>query len=91
MQVIKDFTNQHGILAWDAEAELDVDIQAVKKIDRFTAAQERYTSRKNYKRSPGEYFVPKLKLMEGSEWPTMREWMMKDLPDDVREEIENPT
>lgn len=79
LQVIKDYTNQHGILAWDAEADRDVDIIAVRKKDRFEAAKTAVTSRKSHKPIPGEYYVPKLKLMEGSEWPTMRDWLMKDL------------
>lgn len=81
LQTIEDYTNQHGILAWEADSER-VDVSAAKKIDKFESAKQRNTGRKNYKAEPGEYFVPHLELL-GGEWPTMAEYVRGQM-------LENP-
>lgn len=52
----------------------NVEVVAVKRIDKFEAAKERITQKKNYKPTPGERFVPKVNLKWG-EWPTFKEWV----------------
>lgn len=75
LQLIEDFSDKNGLLVWEKESP-DVIVEAVKKIDDFDSAVERTTSRTNYKKTPGEYFVPRLKLRPGAdEWPTFEEWV----------------
>lgn len=75
LQLIEDFSDGNGIVVWEKESE-SVIVEAVKRIDPFEAAKERTTSRKNYKHTPGEYFVPRLKLHpQVEEWPTFQEWI----------------
>ena len=73
VQLIEDYSNQHGIPIWDAEAD-NVEIEAHRKIDKFEAAKHRITGRDKYKGQPGEYFVPVPKKRFG-EWPTFESWL----------------
>lgn len=74
MQFIQDHTNQHGHLVWEYQSD-DVEVVVEKKVDRHDAIVERRTGGKKYKKSPGEYFVSRLKLMPwAKEWPTADQW-----------------
>jgi len=84
LQLIEDFTDQNGLPVWEKEAD-HVIVEAVKKVDKFESAKERTTSKKNYKSTPGEYFVPRMKLMPGYEeddWPTFDEWARSQQEED---------
>lgn len=66
-----------------------VDVGALKKISRFEASKTRATSGKNYKATPGEYFIPKVDLREGvKDWPTYRQFVEKKVKED---QIKNGT
>lgn len=79
MQTIEDYTDKNGILIWEKESSR-VDVGAIKKIDRFEAVKQRITGKQKYKPTPGEYFVPDLKLMDSSgEWPTMKDWIYEQI------------
>lgn len=76
LQVIEDHTNQHGVLIWEIENER-MDVDAVKRTDKFQAAVDRKTKgskKKAYSPDPGEYFVPELRL-RGGEWPTYSDYI----------------
>lgn len=77
LQIIEDYSNASGILAWDNDAVVDGDvvISAVRRIDHFRAAEESRTSGKKYKAVPGEYFVPDIQYL--GERPTRQEWLLK--------------
>lgn len=72
-QIIQDHTNSHGILVWENASDR-VEVIANKEIDKFEAAREIKTRGKNYKASPGEAFVPEVRLLHG-EWPTFEEYI----------------
>lgn len=77
IQIIEDFTDQYGLLAWEVEDEA-VEIDAVKRRHKFKAAMDRATAgsdKKPYKPEPGEYFVPEVwsrrsdgRIQTFSEW-----------------------
>ena len=73
-QLVEDLTDKHGLLRHEIENER-MDVEAIKKFDKFQAAVDRTTKggKKGYNPSPGEYFVPRLKL-RGGEWPTLQEY-----------------
>ena len=53
-----------------------VDVEAVKKVNKFHASRDRQTSgkgKKGYTPAPGEYFVPKIRL-RGGDPPTLKEY-----------------
>lgn len=84
LQLIEDFTDQNGLPVWEKESDRVI-VEAVRKTDKFEAAKEKTTNKKNYKSVPGEYFVPRLKLMPGWEedgWPTFQEWAESQQEDD---------
>lgn len=75
LQLIEDFSDQNGLVVWEKDSD-DVIVEAVKKIDKFDSVVERMTSRQSYKKTAGEKFVPRLKLMPGvTEWPTFNDWV----------------
>lgn len=75
LQLIEDFSDPNGLLVWEKESP-NVKVEAVKKIDSFESAKERATSGKNYKRVPGEYFIPRVSLQYwAEEWPTLQDWI----------------
>lgn len=75
LQLIEDYTNEHGLLRWEIDdPEGRVNVDAIKKIDKFREAQELKTGGKNYKPSPGEYFIPRLSKLT-DEWPTLAEYI----------------
>jgi len=81
-QTVEDLTDDNGILVWEKEDEA-VEIDAVRKIDKFRAALDRATAgtkNKPYKPQPGEYFVPKVwsRRSDGS-IQSYSEWVRKDL------------
>lgn len=63
LQTVEDFTDQKsGMPVWEIETPW-VDVNAVRKINKFQAAIDnatRGTEKKPYKPRPGEYFVPEL-------------------------------
>lgn len=73
LQIIQDYTDDNGLLVWERDSER-VEVIADKKIDPFRAVIERVTKKKNYEPRPGEYFVPRLRLI-GGEWPTLEEYV----------------
>lgn len=88
LQLIEDFSDQNGLLVWEKESD-DVLISAVKKVDPFESAKERTTGRKNYKATPGEYFIPDVKLQHwATEWPTFQDWVKSQ--NDSEEEAPPP-
>ena len=72
VQTITDLTGSSSVPQWVMEAP-NVEISADKKIDKFEAAKARKTSGKNYKQSPGEYYVARVELRGGT-YPTLSEW-----------------
>lgn len=77
-QVIEDFTDKYGLLAWEVDDEA-VEIDAEKRRHKFKASVDRATSgtdKKPYKPEPGEYFVPKVwsRRSDGS-IQTFSEWI----------------
>lgn len=82
-QTIEDYTDKtSGLPVWEVEGE-GVEVDAVKKINKFQAAIDnttKGTEKKPYKPRPGEYFVPRMfsrKVDEHGEevYPTFREWV----------------
>lgn len=74
-ELLNDLTDGDGNLAYEVESER-VDVEAVKKINKFHASRDRQTSskgKKGYTPSPGEYFVPKVRLRGGTP-PTIQEY-----------------
>lgn len=79
-QTIQDWTDQHGNLVYEvSDPKERVIVSAVKKIDQFEAAKTSRTSGNNYKPSPGEYFIPKLDLKAGQDWPTLEEYIQHQI------------
>lgn len=75
LQLIEDYSTEYGLPIWEVDENADnVDVVAVKRIDKFEASKERITSRKNYKPTPGERFVPKA-ILNWGEWPTFEDWV----------------
>lgn len=73
-QTVEYYTDSHGIFQWYKE-DPEERIDAKRKIDPFQAGVDRITSGKNYKRSPGEYFVPDVKSgREDGSMQTFMEW-----------------
>lgn len=70
---------------WERDDPL-VDVGALKKISRFEAAKSNATKGKNYKPTPGEYFIPHVKLRDGASkgWPTYRQFIDKKLEEERR-------
>lgn len=84
LQVIEDYTDEYGLLAWEREDEA-VEIDAVKKIHKFKAsidARTRGTEKHPYKALPGEYFVPDMwskRRVDGKQvFQTYAEWLEKE-------------
>lgn len=73
LKVIDDFTDKHGLLVWETEADR-IMVSAVRRTDKFQAAIDRLTGKKNYKPKPGEVFSPKIEL-RGGEYPTYQEYI----------------
>lgn len=76
-QTIEDHTDSNGLLIWERQTDR-VDVVAEKKVDRFRAQVEKMTNQKKYKPTPGEYWIPKLELIEG-DWPTHAEFVREEL------------
>lgn len=84
LQLIEDYTDANGIPVWEKESEKMV-VEAVKKIDRFEAAKSSATGGKNYKATPGEYFVPRLTKVYWADkdyYPTFEEWIQDQMESD---------
>lgn len=83
LQIIETYTNDNGLLVYEVDDPEDrVVVHALKKINKFQAAQERITGKKDYKARPGEYFIPDLEL-RGDTWPTLEEYIQHQI------EVEN--
>lgn len=75
VQIIEDFTLPSGLLAWENESD-KIDVLAVQKVDKFRAAEQKYTNNKRNKEIPGGYFVPLVRLKPFvKEYPSFREWV----------------
>ena len=78
LQVVEDNMDKHGLLSWEVLHE-DMDVNALKKIDKFQAAVARRTKgskKKGYTPSDGEYFVPELSFLgPEEEYPTYRTYL----------------
>ena len=84
LQLIEDYTDANGIPVWEKESEKMV-VEAVKKIDRFEAAKSSATGGKNYKATPGEYFVPRLTKVYWADkdyYPKFEEWIQDQMDSD---------
>lgn len=78
VQTIEDYSDEYGLLAWEL-ADERVEVNANKKIHKFKAAIERTTSGKNYKASPGEYFIPEVfSRGKDGEIQSFAEWIEKE-------------
>lgn len=77
LQVLEDYTDKHGLPVWVTEAER-VEIWANEKTDKFQAAIDQKTQRKNYKARPGTTFVPEVVVRYG-EKPTYSEWLKEQI------------
>ena len=84
-QTIEDFTDKgSGLLAWETDDEY-VEVNAIKKINKFQEAVDLKTkgsAKKPYKPEPGEYFIPDMfsrrKDENGEEvFQTYSEWVAK--------------
>ena len=74
-QLVEDFTDRNGLLAWEKDHE-DVLVEPVAKIDPYEKALAARTGGKNYKPRPGETFMARATLQPwAEEWPTFREWV----------------
>lgn len=74
LQLIEDFSDENGLLVWERDSD-DVMVEAVKHTNPYDSAVERTTSRASYKKTPGEYFRPRLSLQSwAKEWPTFKDW-----------------
>lgn len=88
LQTLEDYTDQHGLLIWEVQDPKNrVEVAAHMKIDPFEAAKEIKTSGKNYKKKPGEYYVPKLTLLS-KEWPTMEEFIEHQIEEARQEDAD---
>lgn len=80
--VIEYYTDQNGIFQWykkDPEERID----AIRKTDPFQAGVDRITGGKNYKKLPGEFFVPDIK--SGRDDESM--WTYQDMVNAEMEEL----
>lgn len=89
-QTLEDYTDQKsGLPQWEIDGE-GVEVDALKKINKFEASVALATkgSEKHpYKPRPGEYFVPEMwsrkKDEDGNEvFPTFREWVERSIAED---------
>lgn len=88
-QLLEDFTDEYGIAVWERDSD-DVNIYAQKKIHPFLAARDKWTNKKNYTPSPGEYFVPKVELHSWvDEWPTFQDWVEAQIETEAEESEED--
>ena len=86
IQVIEDYSDEYGLLAWELADEA-VEVDAVRKVHKFKASVDARTTgtpTKPYKPVPGEYFVPEVwtrrKDEDGNErFQTYEEWLKKEL------------
>lgn len=70
-QTIEYYRDGNGIFQWQKDDPLE-DIAAIRKHDAFQAAVDimtRGTEKKPYKPTPGEYFVPDVKVRSGAKRP----------------------
>lgn len=87
-QTVEYYTNQNGIKQWQIDDPLE-DIGAIRKFDPYQAAVDsmtKGTAKNPYKPSPGEYFVPDVKIRKGAkremwtyaDWVTAKTQEMRD-------------
>lgn len=74
LQIIEDSTDRHGLLAWEIEPPY-IEVEAIKRIDKFQAAVDSRTSGKKYKPEQGEYFVPRILPRAGRKPPLYSEFL----------------
>lgn len=66
LQLIEDYSTEYGLPIWEVDENADnVDVVAVRRIDKFEASKEKITSKKNYKPAAGERFVPMVIRIDG--------------------------
>lgn len=98
-QTIEYYRDQNGIFQWQKDDPLE-NIAATRKHDPYQAAVDlmtRGTEKKPYKPTPGEYFVPDVKVRNGAKrdmW-TYSDWVefkLKEMRDkmDVAESANQP-
>ena len=79
VQLIEDWTDQHGLLAWEVDDPKErVQVVAKPRIDKFEQQREIMSaseSRGNKKPPKGRYYVPVVDLMKpATEWPGHQEY-----------------
>lgn len=82
-QTVEYYTDQNGIREWhkkDPEERID----AIRKFDPFQAGVDRITGGKNYKKMPGEYYVPEIKSGRDDE---SEMWTYQDMVDAEMKEL----
>ena len=78
-QFIDVHTDDYGLHSWEVADEA-VDVQAIRKQNKFLAARDAITNGKNYKPWNGEYFVPDVFTRRSSgEFWTPEEWMAEEV------------
>ena len=83
--VIEDYSDENGLLGWEIDDEA-VEVNAVKKFNKFKASIENITSGAKYKASPGEYFVPEVTTRRSSgEFQTFSEWVQNSIDAKIEE------
>lgn len=82
-QTIEDYTDSDsGLLTWEMEGE-GVDVDAVRKVNKFLQARDNATKgskNKPYEPRPGEKWYPRMYSRKRDEngnevFPTLREWI----------------
>lgn len=76
------------MLVWEKDSER-VEIEALRKTDKFQAQVDRITGGKNYKRRNGEYFTPRI-VLRGGEYPTYSEYVATQIQEALDNEISEP-
>lgn len=85
IQVIEDFTDQYGLLAWEVEDEA-IQIDAVRKIHPFKESVDLVTKgspKRPYQPAPGEYFVPDM-------WSRRKDGSIQTFSEWVESTVEKP-
>lgn len=79
-QLIEDFTDQHGFLAWEIDDPKNRTlVETTFEVDRaqqaLNIAEKKKSNRDKLDKVEGSYLAPKLKRMNpGSEWPSHEEY-----------------
>ena len=90
-QTAEYYQDSHGIFQWQKDDPLE-DIAAIRKVDVYQAAVESMTkgsAKKPYQPTPGEYFIPDVKVRSGAKRPmwTYSDWLSNKL-NEMRDKID---